>query len=202
MSNDVATIKTRPVGYYNQNKGENVLALSIRVKPMQTKDGKKFNKIEVFANYKKFFVWKSDVDLTKCIKDGKYISDEYGDFSNIIEDVGARSKWTNLSFLENAFDNVPEECSIKSPSKLVTGTLYVKAKGVDKKSSFGPYLDKDGKVKYTKVWIKSDIVGFEALTIDQDEFSFNQEPHQDVIETVCDENGVVEVETPTEECSM
>lgn len=203
MSNDVATIKSRPIGYYNQNKGEEVLPLSIRVKLIQTKDGKKFNKIEVYARYQKCYKFKDDVELKDYFdKDWKYIGAE-DSLDSLLEESTTNGRWTQLSFLENAFDNVVDECCIKSPSKLTTGTLYVKSKGIDKKQVFKPYL-KEGKLVYTKVWIKSDIVGFEARTASVEEFTFptNETPSHEVIETVCDENGVVEVETPTEECSM
>ncbi len=204
MSNTVTKYVEHPVDFYNQNTGDRVLALPIKCTPMQTRDGKKWLKVEVQANYKSFYTFKEDVVLTDIVKDGKYVGE--GNFKDLLVNVGPRSKWTQMSFLDSAFDNVEELCSVKSQSKLSTGVLYVRAKGVDKKSWFGPYLDKEGNIKYTKVWIKSDIVGFEALVADQSSFGFAEDhpvvQEAEYEETPCDDNGVVEEETQTEETTF
>lgn len=164
MANEIinvenGTIINAPKPNYNKNLGETFLAITIKCKKVKTSKGIIFNSVKVLK-------------YMEVIADG--VSE------------GKKMRWLDGHFTTKAFTS---DCCVHQPADLTTGTLYVKAKGIqsprvyevkeDIDENGNVIYNEDGtaKLKYPDVWFKDDsIVGFEAYVSSQDEFDYHEAP--------------------------
>lgn len=160
---------------YNLNQ-EQILALQIKRRPIETKNnGKQF----VFDVLMNLSVYK-DVEDTES----EMTTKEY---------QGKLNRWVGLHFRKDAFDNIPNECKIHKVDDLSTGTLFVRASAVKPPKEYYPHFedkpqtewtneddikyDEDGTIPQVfvrpKCWIHKDgIVGFIPYQPTQDDFTY------------------------------
>lgn len=132
---------------YNKKTGEIVIPISIKVKRVKTDK----------ANFKAV----SGLMYLSVIEDGI--------------DTGEANRWLNIHFTKEAFSDAAPECDIKSIEDLSTGTLYVKAKGVQAPSRYEVKVDAEtGELEYPVIWIRGGIMGFEPYVVSADKFAFHK----------------------------
>lgn len=166
------------VNYEEINKDGNndILAITIKCKKMETKDGKK-----------KFLSIKGMMYL-RCFKnvDGKSV------------DTGFKNRWLDLHFTQDAFKtDCYEGLVIHDSNDLSTGVIYVNANYVDAPSVYKVTKDDKGKDVYPQIWIRGGIVGFQKYKPNQS--AFNYQPTIQDAEVVDDETGEVSPEDDSKE---
>lgn len=153
----------------NRNSSDDILAIAIRVKNLQTKDGKK--KFKSIKGMMYIRVFKSNPD-------GTYT------------DKGYHNYWLDMGFTQDAFktDNY-EGCIVKDVNDLATGTLYVNANYVDAPSVYKVTKDDEGKDVYPKIWIRGGLIGFEKYKPTQNAFSYHPTPNDVMDAEVTEEDS-------------
>lgn len=169
--------KNALVNYENYNLNqEQILALQIKRRPIETKNnGKQF----VFDVLMNLSVYKDVEDA-----ESEMTTKEY---------QGKLNRWVGLHFRKDAFDNIPQECKIHKVDDLSTGTLFVRASSVKPPKEYYPHFedkpsidwtneeevkyDEDGTIPQIfvrpKCWIHKDgIVGFIPYAPTQDDFTY------------------------------
>lgn len=160
---------------YNLNQ-EQILALQIKRRPIETKNNGKQFVFDVLMN----------LAVYKDVEDAEIgmITKEY---------KGKLNRWIGLHFRKDAFDNIPNECKIHKVDDLSTGTLFVRASSVKPPKEYYPHFedkeqkdwnesdkqkyDNDGTIPQVFVrpqcWIHKDgIVGFIPYAPTQDDFTY------------------------------
>ena len=149
----------------NKDGNNDILAISIKVKNMESKDKKKFKSVKA-SMYLECFKRNDDGDLVS---------------------IGYKNRWIDLSFTRDAFNtDCFEGCIVKGISNLSTGTLYVNANYVDAPNSYKVTQDEDGEDVYPKIWVRGGIVGFQKYKPSQDKFNYHK-PSNDVIDVEVDD---------------
>lgn len=169
--------KNTLVNYENYNLNqEQILALQIKRRPIETKNNGKQFVFDVLMNLP---VYKDVEDV-----ESEMTTKEY---------QGKLNRWIGLHFRKDAFDNIPQECKIHKVDDLSTGTLFVRASSVKPPKEYYPHFEdktrtewsNDEEVKYDedgtipqifvrpKCWIHKDgIVGFIPYAPTQDDFTY------------------------------
>ena len=170
----------------NQNYGEDLFALRIKVKNQKTKKGNTFKKVDVLM-------------FLPVYKD---IEDESGMTTKTL--IGERNRWVGLHFRKDAWKDVFEGCSVKSIEDLSTGTLFVRKKDVKPPKEYyvqkknvkdwtpeeEKQYDENGVVPvvFPSCWIHGGICGFIPYVADDSRFAHNGRVENDVDDGVELEN--------------
>ena len=155
----------------NRNGANDILAITIKVKNLTSKDGKKKFKSVKGMMYIRVFVTQAD---------GSY------------QDKGYKNYWLDLGFTQDAFKNdCFDGCCVKDVNDLSTGVLYVNANYVDAPSVYKVTKDDEGKDVYPKIWVKGGIVGFQKYKPTQSAFTY-QPTTSDVVDAVTGEVSEVD----------
>lgn len=147
--NDVVVdlTKVEDLSHYNQNNGDNILALNIVVRTLTAKKGNKFKSVKTMM----YLPYYDANDGFKCYKNVK----------------------VDTHFTKDAFDNVYSECGIHKVDDLQTGTLYVRKKSVQAPFKWLVTENEQGEKEYPSLWVKGDIIGFAPYTPDEDSFKYH-----------------------------
>lgn len=200
MSNNLVLKANTDLNKINQNYGDDLYALNIRVKSQKTKRGTSFKKVDVLMYLPVYQDNASGEITTKTF-------------------VGEFNRWVGLHFRKDAWKNVAEQCCVKSIEDLQTGTLFVRKKSVkppkeyyietlekpqddwneDEQAKF----DESGVVptitKYPSCWIHGDICGFIPYVADDNMFRHHDASGNVTNSTLIEESEDVGFEQNEEE---
>ena len=183
-NNNVVLKKDVDLNILNQNFGDDLYELTIKVKNQKTKKGITFKKVDVLMYLP---VYKDVKDETSGL--------------TIKTLIGTFNRWVGLHFRKDAWRDVFDGCSVKSIEDLSTGRLYVRKKDVKAPNEFyiqpkkqeewseeeRKQYDENGiiPVIYPSCWIHGGICGFIPYVKDDSFFTYNGQVKEDV-----DEDGI------------